>query len=279
MGTRHLSPALLLLFACLAALRSAGAQALPSVATLVHDVQAHQQLLDKARESYTFRELQVIDQLDKHGAVKKEEKREYNVFFVNGHPIQRLVRKDGKTLGADEETKEQDHMKYKVGEAQQTPPGDPLNTRHQVSIGRLLAIQQFSNERRVTMDNRPMIALDFIGDRKAQTHGLAEDATKHLAGTIWIDEQDKEVRRVEARLDSPFRLELGLVSLTQGSSFSFDQKIVNNEVWLPTGASIHIEAKAALFLGYHIQVQMVDDQYRRFQTSAEQQGGSSAGPK
>ncbi|RRA47736.1 hypothetical protein [Acidipila sp. EB88] len=269
---------LLLLLLCCGAASNLWSQALPSVGVLVRDVQAHQQLLDKTRESYTFRESQVMRQTDKHGAVKKEETREFNVFYVNGHPIRRLVRKDNRALSADEESKEADHIKGKIGEAQNTPPEDPLNTRRQVSISRLLAIQRFSNERRLSMDNRPMIVLDFEGDRSVQTHGMAEDASKHLAGTIWIDEQDKEVRRVEARLDSPFRLEMGLVSLSQGSSFSFDQKIVNGEVWLPTSATVHIEAKAALFLGYHIQVNITDDQYHKFKTAAEQQAGSSVEP-
>ena len=252
-----------------------GAQALPSVATLVHDVQANQLLLDKTRETYTFREVQVLHELDKHGAVKKAETREYNVFFVNGHPIQRLVRKDGRALGADEDARETEHIKHKVELAEQTSPGDLLNSRHQVSISRLLAIQQFTNMRRVTMDNRPMIALDFTGDRKAQTHGIAEDASKHLAGTVWIDDKDRQVRRVQATLDSPFKLELGLVSLSQGSNFTFDQKLVNNEVWLPISASVHIEARAALFLGYHVQIEFTDDHYQRFHTAAEQQEGSS----
>ncbi len=239
---------------------SASAQALPPVPTLIQDVQAHQQQLDKTRESYTFREQQIMHELDKHGGVKKQETREYNVFFVNGHPIQRLVRKNGASLNPGEEAKETEHIKNKIDQAEHTPPGDLLNSKHTVSVSRMLVIEHFTNERRVTMDNRPMIALDFTGDRKAQTHGIAEDASKHLSGTVWIDEHDHEVRRVQATLDSPF------------------QKIINNEVWLPTGASIHIEARAALFLGYHVQVEIIDDQYRRFHTAAEQQDAASGKP-
>ncbi len=254
---------------------AARAQGLPPVPTLIRQVEANQLKLDKTRESYTYRELQVMHELDKHGAVKKEESREYNVFYVNGHPIQRLMRRNGKALDPAEEAKETAHITGKVQQAQQTPPGDPLNSRHQVSIARLLQIQRFFNERRVTMDNRPMIAVDFKGDPSVATHGIAEDASKHLSGTIWIDEQDNQVRRVDATLDSPLRLELGLVSLSTGSSFTFDQKLINNEVWLPTGATVHVEAKAAIFFGYHIQVQITDDQYKRFQASAAQQPGAS----
>lgn len=250
------------------------AEPLPSLSVLIQQVAAHQRQLDKTRESYTYRELQVLHQLDSHGGIKRQESREYNVFFVNGHPIQRLVRRDGKPLTQEEDAKETAHMAYKVSLAQKTPPGDPLNEKHEVSISRLLAIERFTNERRVSIDNRPTIALDFTGDRHATTHGIAEDASKHLSGTLWIDERDLEVRRVQATLDSPMRLELGLVKLDQGSTFTFDQKLINNQVWLPTGATVHLNARAALFFGYHIDVQITDDQYRRFQTDARQSGGS-----
>ena len=250
-------------------------QSLPSVGALIHLVAAHQQQLDKTRENYTYREVQILHELDRHGAIKKQESREYNVFYVNGHPIQRLVRRNGVALSKEEDARVTAHITAKVALAQKTPPGDPLNERHQVSIARMLAIEQFGNERRVLIDNRPTIALDFTGDRHAATHGIAEDASKHLSGTLWIDERDLEVRQVQATLDSPMHLELGLVSLAEGSRFTFDQKLINGQVWLPTGATIHLNARAALFFGYHIEVQITDDQYKRFTTSAIPQAESA----
>ena len=147
----------LLLAASAATPPVADPQPLPSLPALVQQVRANQHLLDKTRESYTFREIQVLHELDKHGSVKKEESREYNVFFVHGHQIERLVRRNGAVLSADDETKETEHIQHKVELAEKTPPGEPLNNRHQVDIGRLLTIENFSNERRVIMDNRPMI--------------------------------------------------------------------------------------------------------------------------
>ncbi len=259
-----------LLPALLLAWSWAAPPALPPVPAFLEAVRLHQRQLDKTRERYTYRELQSIRQLDSHGNVKKDEKKEFNVFYVNGHPVQKLVRKNGALLSPDEDGKENARMERKIKQAEETPPGDPLNQRHEVSVARLLKIEHFQNERRVSMDNRPMIALDFIGDPHVETHGVAEDASKHLTGTLWIDEQDQEVRRVQARLDTSFHVELGLVSLDKGSNFIFEQKIVNNEVWLPTGAFLHVEAHAALVLGYHVEVTIADDQYRQFHTSAEQ---------
>ncbi len=244
---------------------------LPPIPQFLEQVRQHQRQLDKTRESYTFHESQTIRQLDRRGGVKKQELREFNAFFVNGHLVQKLVRKDNNTLTGNDEAKETARVLRKIKQAEATPPGDPLNSRHEVSVARLLTIEHFSNERRVTMDARPMIALDFMGDPHVDTHGIAEEASKHLSGTLWIDEKDEQVRRVQAHLDTGFHVELGLITLDKGSSFIFEQKIVNNEVWLPTGALLKVEAHAAVVLGYHVEVAIQDEQYRRFQTSAEQQ--------
>lgn len=253
-------------------------QSLPDMHKLLETVQANQRQLDLIREQYTFREQQVEQELNKHGAVQKQHSREYEVFYVHGHPIQKLVRRDGNLLTGDDAAKETAHIQQKIELAEKTPPGELLNNKHQVSVARLLSIEHFTNERRITMDNRPMIAIDFQGDTKAQTHGIAEDASKHLSGTIWVDERDVQVRRVQAAVDSTFRIELGLLSLSPGSSFTFDQKIINNEVWLPTSAAIHVEARAAFFLGYHIDVHITDDQYRKFKTNSEPEAGEQAKP-
>jgi len=246
-------------------------QALPTISELIRRVEANQHQVDKTRENYTFREIQMMRFLDGHGNVKKQEQREFNVFYVNGHPIHRLVRKDGSELKGGDEAKESSRVRHNVELAQQTPPGEPLNAHHQIHIARILSFERFTNERRVLYDNRPMIAVDFMGDPKAETHGIPEDASKHLSGTIWIDEKDQQVRRVQATLDSQMSVELGLVSLAKGSSFIFEQKLINDEVWLPTGTAVHIDAKAALFLGYHVKIETTDDQYRRFHTTADAQ--------
>jgi hypothetical protein len=47
-------------------------------------------------------------------------------------------------------------------------------------------------------------------------------------------------------------------------------------VWLPTSATVQIEARAAFFLGYHILVSVTDDHYQRFHASAEQQGKATS---
>jgi hypothetical protein len=247
--------------------------AIPDVPTLMKQVEDHQRKLDHTRENYTYREIVVIHQLDKDGKVKKIESEEDEVFFVNSHEIDRRIKKDGKDLSADEQKKEMERVMKDVDKAQKTPPGRTLD-KNEVSISKLLTIMKVSNPRREILDGRNTIAFDFVGDPHAQTHGIAEDASKKLAGTIWIDEQYREVRRLIARFDDNFRLGFGLFSVGKGSNFTFDQKLVNNELWLPTSGQAHVVAHAVGIIGYRADISVTDDQYEVFHADAQQQPGA-----
>jgi hypothetical protein len=249
-------------------------QPLPDVPTLMKQVEDHQRKLDQVRENYTYHEVIVTHELDKNGSIKKNESEENNVFFVNGHEINRKMKKNGKELTADEQKKEQERVEKEVEKASKTPPGQSLD-KNEVSVSRLLQIMKVSNPRREQMDGRSVIAFDFTGDPHAKTHGIAENASKKLSGTIWIDESDRQVRRMIARFDDNFHLGFGLFSVGKGSTFTFDQKLVNNELWLPTGAQAHVVAHAIGIIGWRGDIAVTDNDYQKFHADAVQQAGAT----
>src|SRR3984885_12836859 len=113
--------------------------ALPDAATMLREVEARQKQLDKIRENYTFRSVQTVRQLDSGGKTKKVETEEHEVFFVNGHQVEKLVRKDGKDLTPDQARKEQDRVNKEVVKISQ--PGYRDNTeKDDITVGRLLQI-------------------------------------------------------------------------------------------------------------------------------------------
>lgn len=245
----------------------------PDIHALLLEVEAHQKQLEKIREDYTYREIVRSEDLDSNGSVKKIETDEFEVFFVNTHPIRRQVGKDGKELSANEQKKEQDRVNKEVEKATKTPPGEALNG-DTISVGRLLQIIEIKNPRRLNYKNRPTIAFDFAGDPHAKTHGMTEDISKKLSGTVWIDEEDRQVARMEAHIDDNFHMGGGLVaSIQKGSSFTFDQALVNRELWLPTGADIRFSARVLLFKGVRQNIHVQDDRYQKFRTDATQAPG------
>lgn len=246
---------------------------IPDVPTLMKQVEEHQHKMDETRENYTYQETVVTHELDKNGQVKKVESEENNVFYVNTHEIHSKVKKNGKELSPDEQKKEQDHVMKEVEKAQKTPPGQSPD-HDTVSVSRLLAIMKVSNPRREQLDNRSVIVFDFTGDPHAKTHGMAENASKKLSGTIWIDEKDREVRRLVARFDDNFRLGFGIFSVGKGSNFTFNQKLVNNELWLPIDGQAHIVAHAVGVFGYRADINVTDSDYKKFHAEAQQAGAT-----
>jgi hypothetical protein len=247
---------------------------LPDAATVLREVEAHQKELDKIRENYTFREMQTTRQLDGHGVVKKVETEEHEVFFVKGHQIEKLVRKDGKDLTADQARKEQDRVNKEVIKISQQ--GEDKPDKDDITVGRLLQIVTFSKPRRVSLNGRNTIAFDFAGDEHAKTHSHGEDALKKVSGTVWVDEADREVSRMSATLDENYHIGFGLLaSVAKGSNVVFDQALIRNEAWLPTAIALHLQARALLVAGFRADIDIRYDQYQKFQTDAEQQPGAT----
>jgi hypothetical protein len=249
--------------------------ALPDAATILREVEAHQKQLDKVRENYTFRAVQTVHQLDSSGNTKKVETEEHEVFFVNGHQVQKLVRKDGKDLSPEQARKEQDRVNKAVLKISQ--PGYVNPEKDEITVARLLQIVTFSRPRRVRLNERDTVVFDFTGDHHAKTHGRDEDALKKVSGTIWIDEADHEVSRMSATLDDNYHVGFGLLaSVAKGSNVVFDQALIRNEAWLPTAIALHLQARAFLVAGFRADVEVRFDQYKKFQTDAVQQPGATA---
>lgn len=245
---------------------------LPDIRQLMQEVQAHQRQLDKVREAYTFSSMQTVQDIDANGQVKKTETVDHEDFFVNSHVIERTVKKNGKPLDAREEQKETERVTKLVEKAEKTPPGQPLEGPA-IGITRLLDIMDVRNERRVMFRNRPAIVFDFIGRKDAKTHGLVEDASKKLQGTIWIDEADRQVAHVEVSFIDNFHVAGGLFANVQrGSNFHFDQELVNGELWLPTGGEGTVQARVLLVKNMRQHFVERDYDYKRFKVETQQAG-------
>ena len=241
----------------------------------MRSVEDHQKKVEAMRENYTYTSLQTRQEVDAGGQVKKTETEEREEFFVNGHPIRRVVKRDGKPLSGSDEQKETERVTKLVQKAQKVPPGEPLDTPA-VTVGRLLEIMDLRNPRREMYRGRSTVVLDFIGRKDAKTHGIAEDASKKLQGTIWIDEADLQVAHVEVSFDDNFRVAGGLLaSIDKGSSLHFDQSPVNGGLWMPTGAEVQMQARVMLFKNLRERITERNYDFKSFHVDAQGSEGKS----
>ena len=154
--------------------------------------------------------------------------------------------------------------------AEKTPPDQSLDGR-QVSITQVLSVMDVRNPRRQLYHGRPNVVFDFIGRKDAKTHGLAEDASKKMQGTIWIDEADREVAHMDVSFDDNFKVGGGIVATIQkGSNFHFEQSPINGELWLPTGAEATVAARVLMVKGVRQHFTERDYDFKRFNVQTQQ---------
>jgi hypothetical protein len=245
---------------------------LPDIGSLMREVQEHQKASERIQRDYLYRE--VIRQQRSNG--RKGETREYDVFWLRGVQVHKLVRKDGKDLTAEEQRKESERIDKDVAKALERKrkadaEGKETDSegREEVTVSRFLELGTFSNPRREPLNGRSTIVVDYAGNPNAKTRNRMESVIRDLAGTIWIDEQDRAIVRLEGHFADSFKIGAGLVmSIRKGTTFSMQQIKVNNEVWLPSRIEANGAARVMLLFHFEGTVLITDSNYRKFKATS-----------
>jgi hypothetical protein len=249
---------------------------LPDVVAMMHDVEINQRKAEAIEKDYIYHSVETEQELDGHGQTKKATVNEFDHYWVNGVPVRRLVSKNGKLLSAEEMAKEDERIDKRVSKAREKrdkadTAGKETDPRGQeeITVSRLLELGAFSNARRVKLNGRDTIAVDYAGDPKAKTRNRPEEVIRDLVGTAWIDERDRVLVRVEGHFVNSFKVGGGLVvNIQKDTHFAMEQTKVNDEVWLPAKIDGQGSARVFLFFNFNGSVRAVESDYRKFRATA-----------
>ena len=246
---------------------------LPDIAALMHDAEVHQRANEAASQQYIYRCVETAAEGDGKGGVKKDTVRVFDVFWSHGVPVRRMVSKDGRALSAEELRKEDERIEKEVAKARERreaneakgketgPRGDAV-----VTVSRILELGVFSNERAQLLNGRPAIVVDYAGDPKAKTRDRMEEVLRDLVGTVWVDERDREIVKLEGHFVHDFKIGGGLVvNVHKETSFAMEQRKVNSEVWLPLWMEGHGAFRAMLLFSFNGSVHLQNSDFRKFQ--------------
>lgn len=268
-----------LLLGCVHAQQASPAP-LPDPAELIRRLDDNQKNVERMRRNYICLVQQEITQLDKEGNTKKIEHREYDEWYVAGEPIRRAISRDGVPLNDDEKKKEEKHVAEREKEARerQTKRERGEHDSDDLAIRDFLRSSRFTNLRREVHGGRQLLAMDFQPNPDFRPHGRAENFASRLEGSIWIDEHDLQVARLEARFTKGMRFAGFLASVKEGSHAVFEQARVNDEVWMPTYVDASIDARV-LFKGVNQRFVNRFSNYRKFTTTSRVLGVIDEQPK
>jgi len=253
---------------------------LPDMKALFLDVTKNQKTLEELRRQYTFHVTTEMEQADSKSQSKTT--REVEVFPISGGgSVGHLIAKDGQPLAGGEKKKEDERFdkEYKERTKEQAKKAAELaanpkkqakeDAEDEADLTRILRVVRFSNPRRERFRGQDAIAVDFGANPDYKPKSIEEHFAQSLSGALWIDEQTHEMVRMEAHFSNAFKVAAGLLAaVDKGSSFVFEQARVNNEVWLPSYAEIHMAARFLLFKGKANGISRFTD-YKKFNVESK----------
>ena len=231
---------------------SQDARPLPDIPTLLLDIQKNQSALEDLRKLYTCHLSEEEDKTDSDGNVKLRTVKEYDVFYIGDEQVLHLLAKDGKPLTGDEKQNEDDRFNKKYDELKKKQAelaADPKKRakkeeQDEAQLSDFLRAEKFTDPRRALFRGQEVIAFDFAGNPDYKPKKEIDRIIQKLTGEMWVDEQAREVARLEAHFAESVKVGGGLLgSLQKGSNFVFEQEKINGEVWLPSYAEAHFAGR------------------------------------
>ncbi|MDQ2745767.1 MAG: hypothetical protein M3T96_00700 [Acidobacteriota bacterium] len=257
---------------------------LPDVPMLLKQLQANEDKIDDILENYSFTQKSIARELGKDGVLREKDSETYQLSFYKGNRIRRLIEKNGQPLTEKQQADEDENVQKRVAEIEkklakqaaktvsQNSDGTPDGDGERISIAEVLRASNLVNPRRERFRGRDVIVFDFEPNPNFD-YKNAKSFLKFFgktAGVMWIDEQDKQVARIEAVLFDNFKVGGGLLAnLKKGASFALEQERVGDEIWLPSVADINLSIKVLLVKGINVNQIIKSYNYRKFATEVK----------
>ncbi len=286
-------PALCASFALFAPVSAARAQEaasvpeLPDTRAFLDEVRQNLRSDNALLEQYTFSEVFTEKKLDSKGAVKKTKVETYEVYpsAEAGRLYRRLVARDGRQLSekelADQDRKQEEKTERRerrraqedeAARARRRAKEEEKRREEQAVVDEVFQMNAIRIVGREIVDGRPTIVLRF--DPKPGFKAVTEGAKviQKLAGRAWIDEEDRQLVRLEARLLDTLGVgPVRVARLQEGASASFQRRKINSEIWLPSEARFTGEARVLLVFGTRVDIFSQYSDYKKFSVGTEEE--------
>jgi hypothetical protein len=255
---------LAVLLAVLAAQPPAPAADLPEGNAFVRGLVGAQKRNEEALNRYTYDLLDVREDLDDKGGVKKRHSRLQEIFYVKGRQVGRLVAENDMPLPPDKQAKEDKKVSEKVKSILEDKA---VTEKSGVRLSQILERYDFRSIARETIDGRSALVLDFSA-RPGKRDLDGDFVLRRLTGRIWVDEAERQVARAEFRNTDAVSFGLGIAKLSSLDAVLEFRKLEEG-VWLPRSIRLAYAGRK-VFKGFRARQTATYDRFRQFEVEADE---------
>jgi len=229
------------------------------------------------QKDYAYQARDVIREVDGSGRVKTSRSNTYDVLILYGRPYMRWIEKNGKPLSPSEEAKQEERVRKEM-DKRRKEAGDPAGKARRDYEKRRAEEQKFLNEIPEAY-NLKLLGEEIVSGQPAWKvaadpkpgYRPRDSRAKMFAkirGVLWIDKAEHQWVKIEAEVTDTISFGFVLARLSRGTSFRFEQRRVNDEVWLPSHLDIALDARIGLLKRFHAGVEITYSNYKKFQTDS-----------
>jgi hypothetical protein len=240
---------------------------LPNGNELVRSMVERQRSFEKALDEYTYDVLRTESKLDDKDRVKETHLRRYEIFFVKGQAVRRLVEEDGRLLVGDQAERERKRALKAAEKARARKRSEKEDAEAETRLSDILARYDFTALRREPLGGRQTVLVEFHA-QPGKRDIKHDNVFRAVQGRLWIDEDDRVVVRAELATNQPIKIVGGLVASISRVDLDVDFVPVDT-IWLPR-RSQSFSTGRVLFKGFRRRLTEEFSDYRRFVVSTEE---------
>ena len=114
-----------------------------------------------------------------------------------------------------------------------------VGRRERAMVADVTATLEYKMQGREAVNGRPAIIVTFTPRASAQPWSSEGRLVKHFKGRVWIDEEERQIARVEAEVIDTVSFGLGfLVRMNRGTKGWFTRRPWDGGAWLPADARL-----------------------------------------
>ena len=244
---------------------------------LIRRVAENDMANDKKLRDYTYTEREETRKLNHKGEVASTESKTSEVLQIYGETVEKLVAKNDKPLSEKDAAKEDARIQKIIDKRRNESDSDREKRIKKEEKDReedrefvkeiadaydfhLLGVETIAGRDAWVIDAQPRP--DYVPHKK-QAKLLSK-----IVGKVWIDKAEDQWVRMDVRTIDTISFGLFLARLHEGTRISIEQTRVNDEVWLPKHAAIHVDVRLALLKNFNQDIDITDRDYKKFHTGA-----------
>jgi hypothetical protein len=226
------------------------------------------------QKDYTYQEHEEDREFDSKGAVTKTETETNEIMILAGRPYHKLVARDGKPLSDKDARRENDKMDRELARREHMTPDEKANLDKKREESRKFLREvpeafKFTLDGEENVSGKPAWVIDAEPNPDFKPKTMQARVLSKLRGKVWIDRAEYQWVKADMQVLDTISVGLALFRIAPGGAIQFEQKRVNDDVWLPEHLQIRADARLAYVKKVRTEINITYKDYKKFQSDAK----------